>query len=135
MGQEKNLAHNDPRKNSLPAVNTPPPPPSASKVKWSAPYNIEVSIQEKSFDTLTLNSRFMSIKKCPFTKNCPPSSPRHDLQSFQHLSVTCYCLQYLVRNIHTAQLDLPLLISKHTFTQRKINNGTHTIFYICINTT
>ena len=30
---KKYLAHNDPRKNSLPAVNHPPP----SKVKWSTP--------------------------------------------------------------------------------------------------
>jgi hypothetical protein len=56
---QKNVVHGDrigkkilhitiPEKNSLPAVNNPPPPPppppSASKVKWSAPYNIEVSI-------------------------------------------------------------------------------------------
>ena len=33
---KKYLAHNDPRKKSLLAVNHPPPPPS--KVKWSASY-------------------------------------------------------------------------------------------------
>ena len=37
---KKYLAHNDPRKNSLPAVNHPPP----SKVKWSAPNQFSMGL-------------------------------------------------------------------------------------------